>query len=76
MEPLLLLVSPDRFKVSTDAVPAGYGYSRDHRVERYMREAKITPIFKGTNQSQRLVISRSIAKRPPRFRKVSLCPRL
>jgi Thiolase, N-terminal domain/Acyl-CoA dehydrogenase, C-terminal domain len=70
MEPLLLLVSPDTFKVRTDAVPAGYGYSRDHRVERYMREAKITPIFKGTSQSQRLVISRLIAKRPPRFRKV------
>jgi alkylation response protein AidB-like acyl-CoA dehydrogenase len=51
-------------KVTTDAVQVfgGYGYTRDFRVERYMREAKITQIFEGTNQIQRLVISRSLAK--------------
>ena len=38
----------------------GYGYPRDYRVERYMREAKITQIFKGTYQIQRLVIGRSL----------------
>lgn len=49
-------------KVSTDAVQVfgGAGYTRDYRVERYMREAKITQIFEGTNQIQRLVIARSL----------------
>jgi len=49
-------------KVTTDAVQVlgGYGYTRDYRVERYMREAKITQIFEGTNQIQRLVISRQL----------------
>jgi alkylation response protein AidB-like acyl-CoA dehydrogenase len=49
-------------KVTTDAVQVfgGAGYTRDYRVERYMREAKITQIFEGTNQIQRLVISRGL----------------
>ncbi len=52
-------------KVSTDAVQVlgGVGYTRDYRVERYMREAKITQIFEGTNQIQRLVIARSLTTR-------------
>ena len=51
-------------KVTTDAVQVfgGYGYTRDFPVERYMREAKITQIFEGTNQIQRLVIGRSLAR--------------
>src|ERR1700754_1068271 len=50
-------------KVTTDAVQVfgGYGYTRDYPVERYMREAKIMQIFEGTNQIQRLVISRGLA---------------
>src|SRR4051795_3623498 len=50
-------------KVTTDAVQVfgGAGYTRDYRVERYMREAKITQIFEGTNQIQRLVIARALA---------------
>ena len=46
-------------KVTTDAVQVlgGVGYTRDYRVERYMREAKITQIFEGTNQIQRFVIA-------------------
>jgi alkylation response protein AidB-like acyl-CoA dehydrogenase len=40
----------------------GYGYTRDFPVERYMREAKIMQIFEGTNQIQRLVISRQLAR--------------
>ncbi|MCW2837721.1 MAG: acyl-CoA dehydrogenase, partial [Marmoricola sp.] len=50
-------------KVTTDAVQVlgGYGYTRDFPVERFMREAKVTQIFEGTNQIQRLVISRSLA---------------
>ena len=49
-------------KVTTDAVQVfgGVGYTRDYRVERYMREAKITQIFEGTNQIQRLVIARGL----------------
>lgn len=51
-------------RVTTDAVQVfgGAGYTRDYRVERYMREAKITQIFEGTNQIQRLVISRHLAR--------------
>src|ERR1700738_2151796 len=51
-------------KVTTDAVQVlgGVGYTRDFRVERYMREAKITQIFEGTNQIQRLVIARSLTR--------------
>jgi alkylation response protein AidB-like acyl-CoA dehydrogenase len=49
-------------RVTTDAVQVlgGYGYTRDFPVERFMREAKVTQIFEGTNQIQRLVISRSL----------------
>jgi alkylation response protein AidB-like acyl-CoA dehydrogenase len=59
-----LIATDAAMKVTTDAVQVfgGYGYTRDFRVERYMREAKITQIFEGTNQIQRLVISRSLAK--------------
>ncbi|MCP2337994.1 acyl-CoA dehydrogenase family protein [Actinomadura rupiterrae] len=51
-------------KVTTDAVQVlgGNGYTRDFPVERFMREAKIMQIFEGTNQIQRLVIARSLAK--------------
>lgn len=49
-------------KVTTDAVQVfgGYGYTRDYPVERWMRDAKLTQIFEGTNQIQRLVIAREI----------------
>ena len=51
-------------RVTTDAVQVlgGYGYVADHPVERYMREAKVLQIVEGTNQIQRLVISRSLAR--------------
>jgi len=42
-------------------VLGGVGYTREFPVERYMREAKITQIFEGTNQIQRLVIARGLA---------------
>ena len=38
----------------------GYGYMRDYPVERFMRDAKITQIYEGTNQVQRLVIARQL----------------
>ncbi len=57
-----LVATDAAMKVTTDAVQVfgGYGYTRDFRVERLMREAKITQIFEGTNQIQRLVISRAL----------------
>src|SRR5690606_31305221 len=55
-------------KVTTDAVQVlgGYGYVADFPVERLMREAKVLQIVEGTNQIQRLVIGRAIAKEPSR----------
>ncbi|MGH2662221.1 MAG: acyl-CoA dehydrogenase family protein [Actinomycetota bacterium] len=51
-------------KVTTDAVQVlgGYGYMREYGVERMMRDAKITQIYEGTNQIQRLVIARQVLK--------------
>jgi alkylation response protein AidB-like acyl-CoA dehydrogenase len=59
-----LVATDAAMKVTTDAVQVlgGYGYTRDFPVERYMREAKVMQIFEGTNQIQRLVISRSLAR--------------
>jgi alkylation response protein AidB-like acyl-CoA dehydrogenase len=49
-------------KVTTDAVQifGGYGYTREYPVERFMRDAKITQIYEGTNQIQRTVIAREL----------------
>ncbi len=51
-------------QVTTDAVQmfGGYGYCRDYPIEKYMRDAKITQIYEGTNQIQRLVIGRALTK--------------
>ncbi len=59
-----LVASDNAMKVTADAVQVlgGYGYTRDFPVERYMREAKVMQIFEGTNQIQRLVISRNLDK--------------
>jgi alkylation response protein AidB-like acyl-CoA dehydrogenase len=59
-----LVATDAAMKVTTDAVQVlgGYGYTRDFPVERYMREAKIMQIFEGTNQIQRLVISRMLSR--------------
>ena len=48
--------------VTTDCVQAlgGYGYIKEYPVERFMRDAKITQIYEGTNQIQRVVIARSV----------------
>jgi acyl-CoA dehydrogenase len=49
-------------KVATDAVQifGGYGYTREYPVERFMRDAKITQIYEGTNQIQRTVVAREL----------------
>ncbi|SDN06687.1 Acyl-CoA dehydrogenase [Geodermatophilus siccatus] len=59
-----LVTTDAAMRVTTDAVQVlgGYGYTRDFPVERYMREAKVMQIFEGTNQIQRLVISRQLAR--------------
>jgi acyl-CoA dehydrogenase len=52
-------------RISTDAVQlyGGYGYTQDYRVERLMRDAKITQIWEGTNQVHRQIIGRSFIQR-------------
>ncbi len=56
------LASDTAMEVTTDAVQlfGGYGYTRDYPVERLMREAKITQIYEGTNQIQRVVIAKKL----------------
>jgi butyryl-CoA dehydrogenase len=51
-------------EVTTNAVQifGGYGYMRDYPIEKYMRDAKITQIYEGTNQVQRMVVARSLVK--------------
>ena len=59
-----LYASDVAMDVTTDAVQVfgGYGYMRDYPVEKYMRDAKITQIYEGTNQIQRGVIASSLIK--------------
>jgi len=56
------LASDTAMKVATDAVQifGGYGYTREFPVERFMRDAKITQIYEGTNQIQRMVIAQQL----------------
>lgn len=59
-----LFASDTAMRVTTEAVQifGGYGYTKDYPVERYMRDAKITQIYEGANEIQRLVIGRQLAK--------------
>jgi alkylation response protein AidB-like acyl-CoA dehydrogenase len=59
-----LFASDVAMRVTTDAVQifGGYGYIKDYPIEKYMRDAKITQIYEGTNQVQRLVVARHIIK--------------
>jgi alkylation response protein AidB-like acyl-CoA dehydrogenase len=58
-----LVATDTAMRVTTDAVQVmgGLGYTREFPAERYMREAKVMQIFEGTNQIQRMVISRMLA---------------
>lgn len=60
-----LFATDAAMKVTTDAVQVlgGYGYCKDHPVERYMRDAKVMQIVEGTNQIQRLVLARALKQR-------------
>ena len=59
-----LVCTDNAMKVTTDAVQVlgGAGYTKDFPVERFMRETKVMQIFEGTNQIQRLVIARDLAR--------------
>jgi len=59
-----LFASDVAMKVTTDAVQifGGYGYMRDYPIEKYMRDAKITQIYEGTNQIQRNIIALQLIK--------------
>ena len=59
-----LVATDAAMRVTTDAVQVlgGYGYTQDFPAERYFREAKVTQIFEGTNQIQRLVIARQLLR--------------
>ena len=54
--------SDTAMKVTVDCVQVlgGYGYVKDYPVERFLRDAKITQIYEGTNQIQRLVMARQL----------------
>ena len=43
-------------------IHGGYGYTTDYPVERHLRDAKITEIYEGTSEAQRMVISRQVLK--------------
>ncbi|HLR09870.1 MAG TPA: acyl-CoA dehydrogenase [Sporosarcina sp.] len=57
-----LFASRTAVETSTEAIQVfgGYGYTKDYPVERYFRDAKITEIYEGTSEIQRLVISKSL----------------
>ncbi|WP_397537024.1 acyl-CoA dehydrogenase [Rummeliibacillus pycnus] len=59
-----LMAGDTSMKVTTEAVQVfgGYGYTKEYPVERFMRDAKITQIYEGTQEIQRLVISRMLLK--------------
>jgi len=59
-----LMATDVAMRVTTDCVQlfGGYGYCKDFPIEKYMRDAKITQIYEGTNQIQRLVIARNLLR--------------
>ena len=59
-----MFASDTAMSVTTDAVQlfGGYGYTKDFPVERMMRDAKITQIYEGTNQINRMVMARNLLK--------------
>ena len=59
-----LFAGDTAIKATTDALQifGGYGYIKEYPAERHMRDAKITQIYEGTQQVQRLVIARNLLK--------------
>ena len=66
-----LFASDTAMKVTTDAVQifGGYGYMKEYPVEKYMRDAKITQIYEGTNQIQRNIIAQALLKEAAKNKK-------
>jgi butyryl-CoA dehydrogenase len=64
-----LYCSDVAMEVTTDAVQVlgGYGYIKEYPVERMMRDAKITQIYEGTNEIQRIVIAREMLRESRAF---------
>jgi alkylation response protein AidB-like acyl-CoA dehydrogenase len=62
-----LFAAETAMKVTTDAIQihGGYGYIREYQVERYFRDAKITQLYEGTSQIQKLVIARAVLEARP-----------
>ena len=60
-----LYASDAAMQITTDAVQVlgGAGYTREFPVERMLRDAKITQIYEGTNQIQRIVVARALVER-------------
>ena len=60
-----LFAAEAAMKAATEAVQihGGYGYTREFKVERYFRDAKITEIYEGTSEIQRLVIAGQVLQR-------------
>ena len=60
-----LVAAENAMKVTTEAVQihGGYGYVKEYHVERLMRDAKLTQIYEGTSEIQKIVISRGLLKR-------------
>jgi alkylation response protein AidB-like acyl-CoA dehydrogenase len=59
-----LFASTTAMNVTTEAVQVhgGYGYVKEYHVERLMRDAKITQIYEGTSEVQKIVISREVLR--------------
>src|SRR3954447_2651862 len=59
-----LFASDNAMRVTVEAIQVlgGYGYVKEYPVERYLRDAKITQIYEGTNEIQRLVIARAMSR--------------
>jgi alkylation response protein AidB-like acyl-CoA dehydrogenase len=57
------LLKCNGYTIEAVQIHGGYGYVKEYHVERMMRDAKITQIYEGTSEIQKIVISRSIAKK-------------
>ena len=60
----LVIATDTAMRVTTDAVQlfGGYGYCKDYPIEKHMRDAKITQIYEGTNQVQRIVMAKQLLR--------------
>ena len=71
-----LFASDNAMKVTVEAIQVlgGYGYVNEYPVERMLRDAKITQIYEGTNEIQRVVIARTMGPELARLRRAGARP--